>query len=104
MGKRADVPLGLLLKPEGFRQRIVSLISKTAISLWSEFLASLPGHVRRIEAHGDLFLSHPQTQNRPSRVHKRSQLFIRTHVFGRPLREQTHRELVYRPLQFQERS
>jgi len=31
----------------------------------SEFLASSLSHVRHIEANGDLFLSHPQTQNRP---------------------------------------
>src|SRR5215475_16021060 len=53
MGKSVDVPLRLLLKPEGFRQRIVSLISKTAIPQRGEFLASLLGCVPHIEANGD---------------------------------------------------
>jgi hypothetical protein len=34
---------------------------------------------------------------------KRRQLFSRVHLSARPLRDQTHRELVYRPLQFKER-
>ena len=42
--------------------------------------------------------------NRRFKFQKRSQLFIRTHVSARPLQDQTHRELVYRPLQFHERS
>ena len=62
-----------IAKAIAFRQRIVSLLSKTAISLWSEFLASLLGHVRHIEANGDLFLGHPQTQNRRFRFEKRTQ-------------------------------
>jgi hypothetical protein len=35
---------------------------------------------------------------------KRRQLFISAHVSARPLRYQSDRELVYRPLQFQKRS
>jgi hypothetical protein len=35
--------------------------------------------VRHIEANGELFLSHPQTQNRPFELQKRGQLFIRVH-------------------------
>jgi hypothetical protein len=35
---------------------------------------------------------------------KRRQFFICTHVSARPLRDQAHRELVYRRLQFQKRS
>jgi hypothetical protein len=68
-----------MLKPEGFRQRVISLISKTAIPPWSEFLASLLGHVRHIEANGDLLLDNPQTQNRCFRFEKRTQYLIRTH-------------------------
>jgi len=38
---------------------------------------------------------------RSFQFHKRSELFIRVRTFlRRPLRDQTHRELVYRPLQF----
>jgi len=33
-----------------------------------------------------------------------TQLFIRLQLSARPLRDQTHRERVYRPLQFHERS
>jgi hypothetical protein len=40
--------------------------------------------------------------NGPFQLQKRSRLFIRTHVSARPLRDHTHRELVYRPLQFHE--
>ena len=37
-------------------------------------------------------------------VYRRRQLFIRTQVSGRPLRDQAHRELMYRALQFHKRS
>jgi hypothetical protein len=56
----------------------------------------------RLTVHGRVKLGDPP--NRRFEFHKRSQLFVRTHVFARPLRNQTHRELVYRPLQFHERS
>jgi hypothetical protein len=66
-----------LLKPEGFTQRIISLISKTAIPPWSEFLASLLGHVRHIEANRDLFFGpSANTESPPFNVQKRSQHFI----------------------------
>jgi len=39
------------------------------------------------------------SSNRPCEFNKRS-LFIGAHASARPLRDQTHRELVYRPLQF----
>jgi hypothetical protein len=42
--------------------------------------------------------------NRGLEFPKRSQLFICAHVSARPLRDQTHRELVDRPLQFHKRS
>jgi hypothetical protein len=35
---------------------------------------------------------------------KRRQLFSRAHVCARPLQDQIHRKLVYRPLQFNKRS
>jgi hypothetical protein len=38
------------------------------------------------------------------RVHERPQPFQRRHLSARSLQDQTHRELVYRPLQFHERS
>jgi hypothetical protein len=36
-------------------------------------------------------------------LHKRRQLVIGTHVSARPLRYQSDRKLVYRPLQFNKR-
>jgi len=42
--------------------------------------------------------------NRRRNSKKRCQLFIGTHVCASPLRDQTHRELVYRRLQFHKRS
>ena len=46
-----------------------------------------------------------RSASRPaSNFKKRRQRFIRTHVYARLSRDQTHRELVYRPLQFHERS
>jgi len=64
-GIKAEIVAIFILKPEAFRHRVISLISKTATPPWSEFLASSLSHMRHIEANGDLFLSHPQTQNRP---------------------------------------
>jgi hypothetical protein len=48
--------------------------------------------------------SSPARADRRFQFQKSRQLFVRTHVFARPLRNQIHRELVYRPLQFHERS
>jgi len=42
--------------------------------------------------------------NRRFEFHKYGQLLLGGHVCGRPSRDQTRRELVYRPLQFQKRS
>jgi hypothetical protein len=48
------------------------------------------------------FLLHEGANHR-FEFQKRGQLFIRA-VSARPLQDQTHRELVYRSLQFHERS
>jgi hypothetical protein len=78
-GIKAEIVAIFILKPEAFRHRVISLISKTATPRWSEFLASSLSHVRHIEANGDLFLSHPQTQNRHLPVQQRAELFVGMH-------------------------
>src|SRR5262249_30172203 len=48
--------------------------------------------------------AHVRARNRRFQIQKRAQLFSRTHLSARPLEQQTHRELVYCPLEFHERS
>jgi len=62
-------------KPEAFMQRIISLITKTAIPRGGFIIR----HVRQIEASDDLFLDHPADTDRPFQFQKRCQLFTSAH-------------------------
>jgi hypothetical protein len=63
--KKGERPATFIAKARAVEAANYFSVSKTAISLWSEFVASLLGHVRHIEANGDLFWGRPANTESP---------------------------------------
>jgi hypothetical protein len=82
--KKGERPATFIAKARAVEAANYFSVSKTAISLWSEFVASLLGHVRHIEANSDLFWGRPVNTESPLPVRETHSVFRRRAQIVRP--------------------